>query len=230
MKEQEEQHPIVAIVNNQVTTTSLSVAACFDKQHKNVLQAIDALEVPEEFGRLNFQPTNYLDSQGRPQGMYQITRDGFALLVMGFTGAAAMRFKLAYIEAFNRMEEALRRQQSEVLIEQTKKAALAYFRQGAALTQLLQRRDTLDKVELFYWFRVHGLLTHYEAAHVCAITMTEADEIARTLREIGLFLPVIHGQSRKADISRFFSEAVGGFLPADIRAVLADIRKEVSHE
>jgi Rha family phage regulatory protein len=230
MKEQtHEQHPIVAIAGDRVTTTSLSVAACFDKQHKDVLKAIKGLDVPEEFGRRNFAPTNYLDSQGRKQEMYEITRDGFAVLVMGFTGPKAMRFKLAYIDAFNRMEETLRRRQADALIAETKRGALEYFRKGAALTALLQRRDSLEKVEQFYWFRVHGQLAHYEAAHVCNISMPEADVIARSLRDIGLALPVLQGQVRKAEISRFFSAAVGGFLPEEVRGVLADLRKEVAH-
>jgi len=39
--------------------------------------------------------------------MYYITRDGFTLLVMGYTGEKAMRFKEAYIKQFNAMERAL---------------------------------------------------------------------------------------------------------------------------
>ena len=162
--------------------------------------------------------------------MYNITRDGFVLLAMGFTGPKAMRFKIAYISAFNKMEEALRRIQQETLIEQVKKDALGYFRKGAALTALIQQRDILEKVEKFYWFRVHGKLSHYEAALVCHLENQHADDIARTLREIGLFLPNLQGQVRKAEISRFFSDAVGGFLPTDLHAALEAAGKEVAHE
>lgn len=47
--------------------------------------------------------------------MYIIFRDGFTLLAMGYTGPEAMRFKLAYIEAFNRMEAELARRNRSAL-------------------------------------------------------------------------------------------------------------------
>ncbi|MBF0127433.1 MAG: Rha family transcriptional regulator, partial [Magnetococcales bacterium] len=55
----------------------------FGKQHKNVLQAIQELDVPEEFTELNFQPSEYTDSTGRTLPMYRLTRDGVTLLTMG---------------------------------------------------------------------------------------------------------------------------------------------------
>jgi Rha family phage regulatory protein len=103
--------PVVSVVNQKPTTNSLNVAAVFGKAHKNVLQVIGTLEIPGETHRLFFQPISYKDSYGRDQDAYNLTRDGFTLLVMGFTGAKAMRFKIAYIEAFNRMEEELRRRE-----------------------------------------------------------------------------------------------------------------------
>ncbi len=162
--------------------------------------------------------------------MYEMTRDGFTFVGMGFTGPQAARFREAYITAFNKMEDTLRRIHEEALIEQTKREALNYFRKGAALTALLQQRDILEKVEKYYWCRVHGNLTHYEAAQVCHLEYQHADEIARTLREIGLAMPIIQGQVRRKEISHFFSAAVGGFLPSDIRMALADLRREeVAH-
>lgn len=87
--------------------TSLDIAETFGKDHKNILKDIRELECSEEFGRLNFEQTSYTDSFNRRQPMYYITRDGFTLLVMGYTGEKAMRFKEAYIKQFNAMERAL---------------------------------------------------------------------------------------------------------------------------
>ena len=229
MKEETTQYPIVSIVNNHTVTTSLEVARYFGKEHKNVLQSIEKLECSGDFRRLNFQPSNYLNEQGKQQPAYEMTRDGFTMLAFSFTGPKAARFKEDYISAFNKMEEALRRIQQETLIDQVKKEALGYFRKGAALTALIQQRDILEKVEKFYWFRVHGKLSHYEAALVCHLEYQHADDIARTLREIGLALPILQGQVRKAEISRFFSDAVGGFLPTDLHAVLEASGSEVAH-
>jgi len=99
--------PNLAIVDGRPVTTSLNVAEVFGKQHQHVLRAIDRLEVPGEFAASNFGRGSYLDANNQPRPMYQITRDGFTLLAMGFTGKAAMQFKLAYISAFNAMENEL---------------------------------------------------------------------------------------------------------------------------
>jgi Rha family phage regulatory protein len=101
------ENPQVCIVDGTAVTTSLEVAKYFDKQHKNVLQSIKEVDCSEEFGRLNFQPSSYLNQQGKQQPMYHITKDGFIFLTMGFTGQKAAQIKEAYIRAFNRMEAQL---------------------------------------------------------------------------------------------------------------------------
>lgn len=104
--------PHVEIVNGQSVTNSFKIAEHFGKQHKNVIQAIEILDCSPEFRRLNFQPTSA--PVPMPRGgvrhikAYSITRDGFTFLAMGFTGAKAAQWKEAYIDAFNRMEAALR--------------------------------------------------------------------------------------------------------------------------
>lgn len=98
------------LVSPEMRTTSRVVAEKFGKLHKNVLQSIEntVADLPEDFARLNFQPSSYLDSTGRTLPQYQLTRDGFTLITMGFTGRAAMEWKIRFIEAFNAMEAELR--------------------------------------------------------------------------------------------------------------------------
>lgn len=93
--------------NNQLTTTSLKIAERFGMEHKNVLRKIQALEIPADFTRLNFKLSEYIDSTGRKCKQYTITRDGFTLLAMGFTGKKAMKFKIDFINAFRAMEAEL---------------------------------------------------------------------------------------------------------------------------
>ena len=89
--------------------SSLQVAEDFGKKHKNVVQTIENLmgtsaENSADLSKM-FLESTYADSYGRKQKCYDITRDGFSLLVMGFTGKEALDWKLRYIEAFNRMEQ-----------------------------------------------------------------------------------------------------------------------------
>lgn len=87
--------------------TSLDVAETFGKGHDHVLRDIRELECSEEFRLSNFGESYYMNRQNKRQPMYYMTRDGFTLLVMGYTGEKAMRFKEAYISQFNAMEKAL---------------------------------------------------------------------------------------------------------------------------
>lgn len=102
----------VTVIDGRAVTTSLKIAEVFGKQHKHVLDAIRKLEAPEDFTGPNFRLSEFTDSTGRKLPMYQITRDGFTLLAMGFTGKKAMQFKIAYIAAFNAMEAELKNRSS----------------------------------------------------------------------------------------------------------------------
>jgi len=94
----------VTLKDGHAIATSITVAEIFKKQHKDVLRAIRSFEIDEEFARRNFAPSSYINSQNKEQPMVEITRDGFTLLGMGFSGREAMQFKVAYIQRFNEME------------------------------------------------------------------------------------------------------------------------------
>ena len=99
----------IKTVNKEEVTvvTSLDVAETFGKEHKRVMQDIRELDCSEEFREHNFVPISYTDSINRKKPMFVMTRDGFTLLAMGYTGEKAMQFKEAYIKQFNAMEKAL---------------------------------------------------------------------------------------------------------------------------
>lgn len=98
--------PVVSVdlIDGRPITTSLNIARSFGKRHTNVLRAITKLDCTTEFSRLNFEPADYVDTRGKRQLAFRITRDGFAFLAMGFTGSRAAQWKEAYIRAFNEME------------------------------------------------------------------------------------------------------------------------------
>ena len=129
---QEVTSPALDARAGQITATSLQVAEHFGKRHPDVLRAIRKLEVSEEFSRCNFAPRDYFDERGKVQPMYDITRDGFAMLAMGFTGKEAARWKEAYISTFNAMEAKLRALYVSPLLSQNE------FRSGIKLQTKLQ--------------------------------------------------------------------------------------------
>ena len=101
-------HPDVTIKNGRAVTTSVAIAEFFGKRHERVLDKIRNLDCSAKFTEHNFVSSEYTDSTGRKLPMYQITKNGFVFLVMGFTGKKAAAFKEAYIAEFDRMEAELR--------------------------------------------------------------------------------------------------------------------------
>ena len=100
---------IVTLHHRKVITTSLKVAVAFNKNHKSVLRAIDNVknDCDDNFTRRNFALSDYQDSTGRTLPMITMTRAGFTLIAMGFTGKQATVWKIKYIDAFDKMEAAL---------------------------------------------------------------------------------------------------------------------------
>ncbi|EAC1616302.1 Rha family transcriptional regulator [Campylobacter jejuni] len=125
------------VVDNAVYTTSLSVAEVFNKNHKNIIRKIN--EFPKDnFTKLNFEPSKYIDSTGRVLPCYKITRDAFSLLVMGFTGEKAYKWKIEFIKAFNEMEKRLRN------IEYEKHDKLAFHQSLGYKSQLKQQKQKYE--------------------------------------------------------------------------------------
>ena len=95
---------LIIMKNQQAVTTSLNIANDFDKEHHNVIKAAESLKKDVvNFNEMFFEGSEP-DSYGRPRKVYYMNRDGFTLLVMGFTGSKSLEFKLKYINAFNAME------------------------------------------------------------------------------------------------------------------------------
>ncbi|HBD9184757.1 TPA: Rha family transcriptional regulator [Campylobacter jejuni] len=121
------------VANDQVTTTSLDIAAVFNKRHDNIIAKIETFP-KDSFTDLNFKASKYIDSTGRILPCYKITRDGFSLLVMGFTGEKAYKWKVEFIKVFNEMEKRLRN------IEYEKHDKLAFRQSLGYKSQLKQQK------------------------------------------------------------------------------------------
>ena len=97
----------IVIENNRPVVSSRKVAEVFEKRHADVIRSIQGIECDKSFTERNFALSEYQDKTGRLLPEYLMTRNGFTLLAMGFTGEKAMQWKIKYIEAFNKMEAEL---------------------------------------------------------------------------------------------------------------------------
>lgn len=136
----------VQLKDGHAITTSLDVAKVFNRHHKNVMQAINRLDCSASFRRLTFQPSSYLNQQGKSQPYYEIQKDGWIMLVMGFKGRRAAQFKEAYIAAFNEAMSSLAelrgeslpalQQQNQQLAIENQRLKQAYFKSDKTLREV----------------------------------------------------------------------------------------------
>ena len=99
-----DEYGVTALDGIPVVSSRL-IAEKFEKEHKVVLRSIRNVECSDDFRRNNFVPSTYKNSQNKTQTEYLLTKDGFAFIIMGFTGKRAAQFKEAYINKFNEMEK-----------------------------------------------------------------------------------------------------------------------------
>lgn len=171
---------IMKLNKEEVTVvTSLDVAETFGKEHKHVLRDIRELQCSEEFRQSNFGQSEYMNGQNHKQPMYYMTRDGFTILVMGYNGDKAMKFKEAYIKQFNAMERVLLGK----IKEREKGIAVRQ-----ALTKAIQQSNENE--------RMHG---HAYSTYTDVIYKSLFGKSAKQLREE-------FGITKKENLRDFFSE------------------------
>ncbi|EAK0696791.1 phage antirepressor Ant [Campylobacter coli] len=125
------------VVGDEIFANSLQIAEVFEKDHSNVLKAIDKLP-NDEFKSSNFKYDSYFDKKSEQRRMINLTRDAFSLLVMGFTGEKAYKWKIEFIKAFNEMEKRLRN------IEYEKHDKLAFRQSLGYKSQLAQQKEKYE--------------------------------------------------------------------------------------
>lgn len=172
----------IKTVNKEEVTvvTSLDVAETFGKEHKHVLEDIRRIGESLSTAEISalFYEGTYTASNGKKNPLYLMNRDGFTLLVMGYTGEKAMRFKLAYINQFNQMESLLKRK----MVEREKGIAVRQ-----ALTKALQQSSENE--------RMHG---HAYSTYTDLVYRSVFGKTAKQLRgELGV--------SKKDNLRDFFS-------------------------
>ncbi len=111
---------LITTRREQAVCSSLTVAENFHKRHTHIIRIIETQIIPntpKDFTGPNFGLSKYKDKSGKENKFYYMTRDGFTLLAMGFTGKAAMEWKIKYINAFNNMEKIITERSTPEFLE-----------------------------------------------------------------------------------------------------------------
>ncbi|HEG0319837.1 TPA: Rha family transcriptional regulator [Campylobacter coli] len=125
------------IKENKVFINSLDLAKVFNKNHRHILQTTKN-QPQNDFTESNFILSTYKDKKGELRPCYNLTRDAFSLLVMGFTGEKAYKWKVEFIKAFNEMEKRLKN------LEQEKMQKLAFHQSLGYKSQLKQQKEKYE--------------------------------------------------------------------------------------
>lgn len=131
---------LVILKNDETVCSSISVAERFNKRHDHVLRDIEnLLEGIPKNEETYFKKSSYVNEQNKQRyPMYYMNRDGFSLLVMGFTGKKALEWKLQYIRAFNEMERLLKERSAQTWIETRQQGKLTRKSETDVIQKLVE--------------------------------------------------------------------------------------------
>lgn len=211
-----ERLPVVYMKDGGIFASSRDVAAFFGKEHRSVLASIDNLLNQEpDLGLHHFMQTPYIEpATGQTYRMYEMDRDGFTLLGMGFTGARALKWKLAYIAAFNGMEAQLRAQVQAATIDLSDPAQLvplltAYAQRTqiaeAKVVEMTPKAEAFDRLDT-----AEGNLTLRPAAKTLGVMETK---LSKWLELNGWAFR----QNGRGPLQPYASKRLGGFLEMKLR-------------
>jgi len=214
-----ELRPDVAEINGVIKTTSLKVAEFFGKRHADVIRAIQRLECSTEFNERNFALVEYLDAKGEKRIAYEMTKNGFIFLAMGFTGKEAAKWKESYINAFDQLEAKLQQLQkpqyglkslaspfiSEAEAAQFKKSIEAFCKSDGKAYPILYRKI----------YEHYGITTYKNIP---------AGKLAEAARLLGMKLLPLKKQAIPAEPLKL------AFTPEELEDLVAERIKTVAGE
>lgn len=183
--------PVVTVVDGSVTTLSTDVATFFEKNHRDVVRSIEnILSTVSEDRVRNFAQT--VVTRANPSGgapikskAYRLTRDGFTFLAMGFTGARAQEFKWAYIDAFNKMEAALRQCPAQA---QLPPPTLTEQQSFQILSEVAKR---CKRNGVHYQTVYRALKARYQVTKYTHILQRDFEDAIEFIRTVDLRTPVV---------------------------------------
>ncbi|MNG72816.1 Phage regulatory protein Rha [compost metagenome] len=228
----------ISAQNGHLITTSLAISEAFEKEHKDILRKIESLDIPENFSSAHFCAHDQKVSTGkgaqRDSKIYRMTKDGFMLLVMGFTGKKAMAVKIAYINAFNMMAEELDRQQKQAA--QVKQKQLQDIAAKSAKENELFKAAPKYRQEARDY--VCNVLEGIQAfAHEHNISMADWVPVDRDKAASGLLADLLHGIRAELTFNmnlepqfKLLPAGAVNIMPTDPECMKAIVERVVSHD
>jgi len=215
----------VFIQDQQIKTDSLKVADAFGKRHDNIIRAVEKIISMDftdlnfegskqktsfnKFIELNFELSEYQDATGRKLPMYEMTKDGWMFLVMGFTGEKAAQIKVSFIEAFNQMADLLQKQLLQ--IPQLTAGSLVQLKSGSQQLTVSQIENDIAQV---HWFKNGKLYEHSFPVH-CLVLDRALPQIKQAQQRLNEFWNALF----EADIQKFNHSSQSNILALNLTQI-----------
>lgn len=187
----------LVVVDKIAYATSREIAKDFEKEHDDLLGSIrDLIKnlTTENFGvkiEDYFIESLYVNSRNRKYPEYRLTKDGFTLLAMGFTGIKALQFKLDYINKFNEMEAQLKEIEN-VIIDKGLLSEEEYYNIKFSTAQRV-RNTFKDSNDIFEDYKKFTLYSRKSLDVAKRITRLNQIFDTLTMKEDDLFMSKVKG-------------------------------------
>lgn len=177
---------LVYLKNDEAVCSSLQVAEKFGKEHRNVLQNVDNLIAENSAVKNMFKLSSYKADNGQSYRQFYMNRDGFSLLVMGFTGKKALDWKLQYIKAFNQMESFIREKSTQTWVETRKYGKLTRKAETDTIQKLVEyaKEQGSGHAEMLY-------MTYSKLANKMAGVKNRDEATVKQLNDLSLMENII---------------------------------------
>ena len=216
---------VISNNNGELTVSRIQVAEDFDKDHRHVTEKIRNLIAENSAVKNFFTETTYISERGRAYKSYDMTRDGFSLLVMGFTGSKALEWKLKYIEAFNLMEKQLQqtvtaKEQAQLITQDKIKIAelLLATAQLDGVSEPTRNRIANEITEMLTEKKIQKTEKHYSATEIGEMFGLSAQKIGKIsnehnlkTEEYGEWYKDITANGKEIDTFRYNQKAIEKF-------------------
>jgi Rha family phage regulatory protein len=216
-----ELRPDVAEINGVIKTTSLKVAEFFGKRHCDVIRAIRNLDCSIDFTKRNFAECQRINelANGKPEIYYEMTKNGFIFLAMGFTGKEAAKWKESYINAFDQLEAQLQQLQKPQYGLKSLTSPFISEAEAAQFIKSLNEKGAGDRKE---YTRLHRTIKdHYG---ITTYKNIPAGKLAEAARILGMKLLDLKKQAIPAEPLKL------EFTPEELEDLVAERIKSVAGE
>jgi len=179
--------------HKKVITNTLQLANHFLKRPSEINRRIAGLS---KKGLCKIAPSFYLNQQAKKQKYYELNRDQFLLVVMGFTGDKADRFKADFIKLFNQQELELKQWRAGRLVaaDTTKQANDQIYELQNELKTVIPGSNRCTKIFIHFQNRITKAATGSAKTRRESMTSSQLRQVVELEQQVQNYIERLRGE------------------------------------